>query len=122
VCQLSSKQEQEQLYESFKALDVNNDGKLTKKELIIGYARIYPHLGEAEVEEEVSKLFNKADSDRSGAIDYSEWQIATINKYSILQDQKLKSAFELFDKDKNGSISASEIKAVLGVGKKLGNE
>jgi Ca2+-binding EF-hand superfamily protein len=34
----------------------------------------------------------------------------------------LKSAFDLFDKDKNGSISASEIKAVLGVGKKLGNE
>ena len=103
-------------------LDVNNDGKLTKKELIIGYSRIFPHVGESEVEDEVNKLFIKADSDGSGAIDYSEWQIATINKYAILQDQKLKSAFELFDKDKNGTISAPEIKAVLGVGKKLGNE
>lgn len=101
---------------------MNNDGKLTKKEITIGYSRIYPHMGEADVEIEVNKLFDKADQDGSGAIDYSEWQIATINKYSILQDEKLKQAFELFDKDKNGSISASEIKAVLGVGKKLGNE
>ena len=31
-------------------------------------------------------------------------------------------AFRLFDKDGNGSISAQEIKAVLGVGKKFGNE
>jgi len=34
----------------------------------------------------------------------------------------LKGAFELFDKNKDGSISAAEIKAVLGVGKKFGNE
>jgi Ca2+-binding EF-hand superfamily protein len=34
----------------------------------------------------------------------------------------LKGAFELFDKNKDGSISAVEIKAVLGVGKKFGNE
>ena len=34
----------------------------------------------------------------------------------------MKGAFELFDKNKDGSISAVEIKAVLGVGKKFGNE
>ncbi len=34
----------------------------------------------------------------------------------------MKGAFELFDKNKDGSISAAEIKAVLGVGKKFGNE
>jgi len=34
----------------------------------------------------------------------------------------LKGAFHLFDKDGNGQISAQEIKAVLGVGKKFGNE
>ena len=28
--------------------------------------------------------FANADSDGSGEIDYSEWQIATINKYAIL--------------------------------------
>jgi Ca2+-binding EF-hand superfamily protein len=48
--------------------------------------------------------------------------VAAINKYSILQEEKLKGAFALFDKDHNGSISAQEIKQVLGVGKKFGNE
>ena len=31
-------------------------------------------------------------------------------------------AFELFDKDKSGSISANEVKQILGVGKKIGSE
>ena len=122
MLQLTTKAEQDQLYSSFKALDTNNDGKLSKKELLEGYKKIYPHLSEAEVAAEVDKLFLQADQDGSGEIDYSEWSVAAINKYSILQEEKLKGAFALFDKDQNGSISAQEIKQVLGVGKKFGNE
>jgi Ca2+-binding EF-hand superfamily protein len=33
---------------------------------------------------EVDKLFKAADIDGNGELDYSEWQIATINKRSIL--------------------------------------
>ena len=48
--------------------------------------------------------------------------MASINKYSILQEQKLKEAFKLFDRDGSGEITASEIKDILGSGKKLANE
>ncbi len=48
--------------------------------------------------------------------------MATINKYSILQEEKLREAFKLFDRDGSGEITASEIKAILGSGKKLANE
>ena len=48
--------------------------------------------------------------------------MAAINKYSILQEEKLRGAFKLFDRDGNGSISAAEVKEVLGVGKKFGSE
>jgi Ca2+-binding EF-hand superfamily protein len=48
--------------------------------------------------------------------------VATINKYSILQEEKLKEAFKLFDRDGSGEITASEIKEILGSGKKLANE
>ena len=58
---MTTKAEQDQLYSSFKALDTNNDGKLSKKELLEGYKKIYPHLSEVEVESEVNKLFQNAD-------------------------------------------------------------
>lgn len=48
--------------------------------------------------------------------------MATINKNQILQENKLQDAFKLFDKNGDGSISAAEIKDVLGVGKKFGSE
>ena len=60
-----------------------------------------------------------ADIDGSGEIDYSEWLIATSDKQNIINDQKLQTAFDFFDKDKSGSISVDEIKEVLGVKKKL---
>lgn len=41
-------------------------------------------MSEGEVESEVNKLFKNADQDGSGEIDYTEWSVAAINKYSIL--------------------------------------
>eukprot|EP00350_Pseudokeronopsis_sp_OXSARD2_P009022 CAMPEP_0170548118 /NCGR_PEP_ID=MMETSP0211-20121228/6447_1 /TAXON_ID=311385 /ORGANISM="Pseudokeronopsis sp., Strain OXSARD2" /LENGTH=97 /DNA_ID=CAMNT_0010853475 /DNA_START=1132 /DNA_END=1425 /DNA_ORIENTATION=+ len=60
-----------------------------------------------------------ADADGSGEIDYSEFVVATMDKKKLLSNEKLETAFNLFDKDKSGSISASEIKDVLGVGKNI---
>jgi calcium-dependent protein kinase len=41
---MSTKKEQEELYNTFKALDKNGDGRISKDELIIGYRRIYKEL------------------------------------------------------------------------------
>ena len=70
----------------------------------------------------MDKFFAAADTDGSGELEYSEWQVATIDKRGILKDEKLRGAFSLFDKDNSGSISADEIKQTLGIGKKFGNE
>ena len=76
-------------------------------------------MGEIAAEQEVDKIMAIADADGSGEIDYSEFVVATINKRKLLSDEKLTSAFKLFDKDGSGSISADEIKEVLGVGKNI---
>lgn len=59
------------------------------------------------------------DTDGSGEIDYSEWIVATTDKRRLLTDEKLKVAFKVFDKDGGGTISSSEIKEILGVGKNI---
>ena len=63
-----------------------------------------------------------ADTDGSGEIDYSEWVVASINKTKLLTNEKLEAAFNLFDKDGSGTISAMEVKDVLGIGKNIGDQ
>jgi len=81
---MSTKKEQEELYSTFKALDKNGDGRISKEELIQGYKRIYKQLDEDQIRQEAEKVFKKADQDGSGEIDYTEWAVATINKRNVL--------------------------------------
>ena len=105
-----------ELQRAFKSLDKNSDGKLSREELIEGYRAI---MGDLAAEEEVDKIMKIADADGSGEIDYSEFVVATMDKRKLLSNEKLETAFNLFDKDGSGSISAIEIKEVLGVGKNI---
>jgi len=95
---------------------VNNDGKLSREELVNGFKQTF---GEIAAEEQVDKIMKMVDSDGSGEIDYSEWVVATINKNRLLSDEKLEQAFKLFDKDDSGSISSEEVREVLGVRKNI---
>ena len=103
----------------FIALDVNQDGYLQYDELLSGFTDIY---GEEYAKEEVDRIFALVDVDHSGEIDFSEFVTASVNKGNLLQESKLKAAFEYYDKDGSGSISVDEIRDVLGVGKNITEE
>lgn len=45
---------------------------------------MYKTHGEKELKEMVEDIFAKADVDGNGELDFSEWQVATISKRSIL--------------------------------------
>lgn len=64
-------------------------------------------------------MFAKVDADGNGEIDYSEFVIATMNEKHLLSNNKLETAFKMFDKDGGGSISTEEIKQVLSFGQNL---
>ena len=69
---------------------------------------------DSQIRAEVESIWSKIDMDGSGAIDYTEWTVGTINKANVITKGKLKKAFEMFDIDGSGKISAQELKAVLG--------
>ena len=64
-------------------------------------------------------MFEKADADGSGDLDYSEFVVATLNEKTLASSENLQAAFKMYDKDGGGSISKDEIKKVLSFGKRL---
>lgn len=93
--QLLTKSEKENLARIFKAIDKNGDGKLSKEEILEGYDKFF---GKTMDKEEIEKMFDAVDIDRSGYIDYSEFVVASMNEKTLLTNEKLQSAFKMFDK------------------------
>ena len=111
--QLATKKERDEMLELFKVLDTDNSGTLSRQELIAGFHNLYSEDVE-DIEAEVDKIMRQVDTDGSGEIDYSEFVAASMNKAKILSKEKLEAAFKAFDLDQSGSITADELKAMLG--------
>jgi len=58
-------------------------------------------------------IFDEVDVDGSGEIEFSEWIVASIDKDSLITEEKLRQAFSLFDTDDSGTIRIDEVKATL---------
>jgi len=54
------------------------------------------------------------DTNMNGMIDYNEFIAACMHSASYLDQGYLRSAFEHFDVDKSGKITADELREVLG--------
>lgn len=109
------------LVEAFKMFDRNGDGKISSVEL----GTVLRSLGESLTEAELEQMIKVVDADGDGEIDLQEF----VNLHSdserggvvseIVSGQggdvreALQSAFEVFDSDKDGFISAPELHRVL---------
>ena len=103
-----SEDEVKNIKKIFQSIDDNNDGKLSleeMKEAVSKTAGFKP--------EYIESIFKSIDTDNSGNIEYTEFIAASLEKNVYLNEQKLKDAFKLFDADKSGKISKSEISKVL---------
>ena len=61
-------------------------------------------------------IFKQIDTDNSGTIEYTEFISVCIEKNIYLNEERLREAFNLFDLDKSGKISRSEIEKILKLG------
>ena len=95
------------IYKVFLTYDENSDGKITKKEMTNVFEKVL-HL--KNFRKEIDEIFKKLDSDNNGFIEYEEFVRASIDKEILVTDEILKFAFNFFDKDRDGQITAEEIK------------
>ncbi len=112
VHNMSTNEMVKNLKDIFKQLDDSGDGRLSHDELKKGYQKFF---SDSLSEMEFEALIHKLDGDNSGFVEYEEFLRATMDTESILTDKNLKIAFDFFDKDGSGHLSAEEIKSVLGI-------
>ena len=111
----ADKEHLQKLRNIFYKIDLNMDGKLSREELYTAYK-------EAKIDiskEELNKIIKFMDFDGNGYIEYEEFIRVTLPKEQLFTDINLKNAFEMFDKDKNGTISVDEIIEVIGMDKEF---
>lgn len=107
-----------QLKQVFKLIDTNGDGKLSPLEL----KQVLLSLGleKAEAAREAEGIVREMDCDGDGFVDLDEFMIVMGSDQSedpetgICRESVIMAAFQVFDADGNGLISAKELKSVLG--------
>lgn len=100
------------LRETFMSLDNNGDGLLTRAELKEGLEKC----GLKEIPPDLQQIMEGIDSDGSGAIDYTEFLAATLDKRLYVQEDVCWQAFRVFDQNGDGKISMDELNQVLANG------
>ncbi|KAL1195469.1 putative calcium-binding protein CML32 [Cardamine amara subsp. amara] len=104
--------------EIFERVDKNKDGKISWDEFALAIRAFSPSI----TSEEVDKMFRELDADGDGQIDSVEFASCLVLGEGEEQDDEetvMKEAFDLYDIDGDGKISASELHVVL---KRLGEK
>ena len=100
VTHVVSDDDKKDLLETFKALDVNSDGMISRKELLEGYRKVTT----AELnDDQLNEIFNNIDNldmiDGTFGIPYSSFLTAAISPEILLSDANLRTVFSMLDPD-----------------------
>jgi len=109
----ADKEELNKLKKIFYKIDLNLDGKLSKYE----FEQAFKEAGIDMSKEQIEKMMKSIDFDGNGFIEYEEFIRVALPKEKLFTEKNLKIAFDMFDLDKNGTISLDEFKTILGINK-----
>jgi Ca2+-binding EF-hand superfamily protein len=98
----------DRLWKTFSVFDTDRSGLIAAEEL----GAVMRSLGHAPGAEELRALIEEVDLDRSGSIDFDEFKLLMLSRQGD-RTSRLKLAFEIFDKDGSGRITAEEMSGVM---------
>ena len=106
--------------EAFDNFDKDHNGSISLKEL----GSMMKSLGQAPSDQDLREIISEVDLDGNGNIDFNEF-ITIMQKRTRDSDpeEEIISAFRVFDKDGNGTLSTKELRHVMTtIGDKLTDE
>ena len=90
----------------FGMIDKNGNGKINQEELYNGLSELYKS---DRLKEDVAEIFRNIDINNDLYLEYEEFVRAAIDKSIFLTDDSLKFAFNFFDKEGKGEITAKDL-------------
>lgn len=102
---------QKEMKDVFKMFDKDGSGKISSSEI----GSLLYSLGREVTEEEIQKLLEECDKDKSGSVELNEFiaYMEPFYKFSNDKIEEIVSAFKFFDLDGNGYINMEEFKNIL---------
>ena len=105
--QVSSKQHAE-YKQTFDMFDVDHSGRISSAEL----GKVMEQLGQHPSEADLHAMVSEVDADGDGEINFEEF-LTMLAKKENSENDEIKAAFEIFDKDQDGFISPTELRTVM---------
>jgi len=121
-----SEEEIAECREAFQMFDKNGDGSITTEEL----GKTLKSLGQNPTAQDLKDMIAGVDVDENGTIEFNEFLIMLKKKMKDpgedaykTEEEMIKEAFQKFDVNKTGIISADELRQVMAsIGEKLTNK
>lgn len=105
-------EQKEELKEAFDLLDKDRKGTITAKDL----GTLMRSLDHDVTDEDLEDMINGVDNDGNGTLDFGEFcAIMTRTMKDTDTEEEIREAFNHFDKNKTGFISAHELRDVMKV-------
>ncbi|KAF1002831.1 calcium-binding allergen Ole e 8-like [Apium graveolens] len=101
-------QDLDEIKRAFKRFDANNDGQLSAEEL----SEVIKTLGSTPSAEEITRMMEEIDTDKDGFVSLDEFA-KFCSAGSDNGEGELREAFDMYDINRNGLISSSELHQIL---------
>ena len=94
--------------QTFDMFDTDQSGRISSAEL----GKVMEQLGQKPNEADLDAMVSDVDADGDGEINFEEFLMMMARKENTDNDE-IRAAFEIFDKNKDGFISPTELRTVM---------